>query len=68
MKREGAAVAAVPGGAPDSAAKPADAAAVVTAVAYDRKLARRADISITVADVDAAASRCGPSRHPLRGW
>lgn len=52
-KREAAAVA----GAPDSAAKPADAAAAVTAVNYDRKLARRADISITVADVDAAAAK-----------
>ena len=56
VKREGAAVAAVPDGAPDSAAKPAGAAAV-TAVAYDRKLARRADISITVSDVDAAAAK-----------
>jgi hypothetical protein len=55
VKREGDALAAVPDGAPDSAAKPADAAAAVTAVAYDRKLARRADISITVSDVDAAA-------------
>ncbi len=54
-KREGAAVVGAPNGAPDQAAKPADAAAAVTAVAYDRKLARRADISITVADVDAAA-------------
>ncbi len=52
-KREGAAVV----GAPDSAAKPADAATAVTAAAYDRKLARRADISITVADVDVAASK-----------
>ncbi len=54
-KREGAAVVGVPNGAPDSAAKPADASAAVMAVSYDRKLARRADISITVADVDAAA-------------
>ena len=56
-KREAAAVAGAPNGAPGSAAKPADAAAAVTAVAYDRKLARRADISITVADVDAAAAK-----------
>jgi hypothetical protein len=46
------------GGAPsDQAAKAADAPAAVTAVAYDRKLARRADISITVGDVDAAAAK-----------
>jgi hypothetical protein len=58
-KREGAGVVDAPAGAPDQAAKPADAAGAssVTAVAYDRKLARRADISITVADVDAAAVR-----------
>ena len=55
VNREGAAVVGAPNGAPDSAAKPADGAAAVTAVSYDRKLARRADISITVADVDAAA-------------
>jgi len=48
----------VAGGATsDQAAKPADASAAVTAVTFDRKLARRADISITVADVDAAAAK-----------
>ena len=48
----------VAGGAPpDQAAKPADAPAAVTAVTYDRKLARRADISITVTDVNAAAAK-----------
>lgn len=53
-RQEGAGIA---GGAPDQAVKPADAAATVTAVTYDRKLARRADISITVTDVDAAAAK-----------
>jgi len=47
---------------PDAAAKVADGAASTTAsvppvVAYDRKLARRADISLTVSDVDAAAAK-----------
>jgi hypothetical protein len=47
----------VAGGATtDQAAKPADAAAA-TAVTFDRKLVRRADISITVPDVDAAAAK-----------
>jgi hypothetical protein len=55
-KQESAGVVDAPNGAPDQAAKPADAA-VITAVTYDRKLARRADISITVTDVDAAATR-----------
>ncbi|MFL6078974.1 MAG: DUF4349 domain-containing protein [Ornithinibacter sp.] len=55
VKQEGARVVGAPNGAPGSAAKPADAASSITAVSYDRKLARRADISITVADVDAAA-------------
>ena len=46
------------GGAPDQAAKPADAARPPSRRStYDRKLARRADISITVADVDAAAAK-----------
>ncbi len=44
------------GGTADQAAKPADVAAV-SAVTFDRKLARRADISITVADVDVAAAK-----------
>ena len=35
----------------------AEGATAVTAVTLDRKLARRADISITVKDVDAAATR-----------
>jgi len=39
-----------------SAASAAKAAAVAPAV-YDRKLARRADISVTVPDVDAAAAK-----------
>ena len=39
-----------------SAAAAAKAAAVAPAV-YDRKLARRADISVTVSDVDAAAAK-----------
>ena len=39
-----------------SAASAAKAAAVAPAV-YDRKLARRADISVTVSDVDAAAAK-----------
>ena len=52
----------VAGGAPDAAAAPADGSAAarpaaVPAVSFDRKLARRADISITVADVDAAATK-----------
>ena len=54
-KQEAAGVAG--GATADQAAKPADAAAAVTAVTFDRKLARRADISITVADVDAAAAK-----------
>ncbi len=66
-KREGAAVVGAPNGAPDSAAKPADGAAAVTAVAYDRKLARRADISITVADVDAAAVKVRAIAASARG-
>ena len=49
--------AALGGASSDQAAKAADAPAAVTAVAYDRKLARRADISITVGDVDAAAAK-----------
>ena len=53
VKRE---VAGVAGGTADQAAKPADVAAV-SAVTFDRKLARRADISITVADVDVAAAK-----------
>jgi uncharacterized protein DUF4349 len=56
-KREAAGVVGAPVGAPDPAAKPADAPSAVTAATYDRKLARRADISITVADVDAAAMK-----------
>jgi hypothetical protein len=43
--------------AADQAAKAVDAPAAVTAVTYDRKLARRADIAITVGDVDAAAAK-----------
>jgi hypothetical protein len=40
-----------------SGSKAADGSAAVTAVTFDRKLARRADISITVGDVDAAAAK-----------
>jgi hypothetical protein len=47
----------VAGGTADQPAKPADAPAAVSAVTFDRKLARRADISITVGDVDAAAAK-----------
>jgi hypothetical protein len=54
VKQEAAGIAGAPA---DQAARPADAAATVTAVTYDRKLARRADISITVTDVDAAATK-----------
>jgi hypothetical protein len=43
-------------GSAASAASAAKAAAVAPAV-YDRKLARRADISVTVPDVDAAAAK-----------
>ncbi|HET6966625.1 MAG TPA: DUF4349 domain-containing protein [Ornithinibacter sp.] len=42
------------GGAP---AKVGEAAGAVAPAVFDRKLSRRADISITVEDVDAAASR-----------
>lgn len=45
------------GVAAESAAKAGGSSAAFTAVTYDRKLARRADISITVADVDAAAAK-----------
>ncbi len=55
-KREGVGVA----GAPDGAA-------TVTAVAYDRRLARRADISITVTDVDAAAVKVRAIAASARG-
>jgi hypothetical protein len=54
VKRE---VAGVAGGTADQAAKPADAPAAVSAVTFDRKLARRADIAITVGDVDVAAAK-----------
>ena len=53
----------VVGGAGDAAvesndsAKAAQGSAAVAPAVYDRKLARRADISITVPDVDAAASK-----------
>lgn len=46
----------VPAGG-DTAAQPAQAPAAVAPAIYDRKLSRRADISLTVEDVDAAASR-----------
>ena len=56
-KREGAGVVGQRG-TPDQAAKPADAAAPPSRRStFDRKLARRADISITVADVDVAAAK-----------
>jgi len=47
----------VGGATSEQAPKPADGAAAVTAITYDRKLARRADISVTVPDVDAAAAK-----------
>jgi Domain of unknown function (DUF4349) len=47
----------IAGDAADQAGTPAAAPAAATAVTFDRKLARRADISITVADVDAAAAK-----------
>jgi len=57
-KREAASIA---GGSaadqPAAAVKAADGSTAVPAVAFDRKLARRADISITVKDVDAAAAK-----------
>ena len=55
VKREANSVAGGPVG--DQPAKAADGSATVVAVTSDRKLARRADISITVADVDAAAAK-----------
>ena len=41
----------------DGSADPAAKAAAVAPAVYDRKLARRADISVTVPDVDAAAAK-----------
>lgn len=41
----------------DTAAKPGEAPVAVAPAIFDRKLSRRADISLTVEDVDAAASR-----------
>ena len=55
VEREAASVAGGP--VADQPAKAADGSATVTAVTSDRKLARRADISITVADVDVAAAK-----------